>query len=162
RKSHAFYQLQAQHRNNFEQLEKMLQAQLQRKAKLVIETLAGISGPDASASLMEKEKQARVQAEGEKRKQFLEHAIVRDTKEIFGAELYGVKKEKSKYGGEKMTKRGGGFGGGMGNMQQLMQQAKQRQAKMEAMQADLASKTAEASAGGGAVRAVVNGKNELL
>jgi DNA-binding YbaB/EbfC family protein len=50
----------------------------------------------------------------------------------------------------------------MGNMQQLMQQAKQMQAKMEAMQAELATKTVEASAGGGAVRAVVNGKYELL
>jgi DNA-binding YbaB/EbfC family protein len=59
-----------------------------------------------------------------------------------------------------MTRRGG-LGGG-GNMQQLMQQAKQMQAKMEAMQAELANKTVEASAGGGAVRAVVNGKNEIL
>lgn len=60
--------------------------------------------------------------------------------------------------------RRGGFpgGGGMGNMQQLMQQAKQMQAKMEAMQAELATRTVEASAGGGAVKAVVNGKNEIL
>ena len=62
-----------------------------------------------------------------------------------------------------MNRRGGGFGGGGGgNMQQLMQQAKQMQAKMEAMQAELANKTVEASAGGGAVKAVVNGKYELL
>jgi len=62
-----------------------------------------------------------------------------------------------------MTRRGGfGGGGAGGNMQQLMQQAKQMQAKMEAMQAELATKEVEASAGGGAVRAVVNGKNELL
>ena len=63
-----------------------------------------------------------------------------------------------------MNRRGGfpGMGGGMGNMQQLMQQAKAMQAKMEATQAELATKTVEASAGGGAVRAVVNGKNELL
>jgi DNA-binding YbaB/EbfC family protein len=63
-----------------------------------------------------------------------------------------------------MNRRGGGFpgGGGMGNMQQLMQQARQMQAKMEAMQAELALKTVEASAGGGAVKAVVNGKYELL
>lgn len=57
---------------------------------------------------------------------------------------------------------GGGGGGGMGNMQQLMQQAKAMQAKMEAMQAELATKLSEASAGGGAVRAVVNGKNEVV
>lgn len=55
-------------------------------------------------------------------------------------------------------KRGGGFG----NMQQLMLQAKQMQAKMEKVQADLAAKTVEAAAGGGAVKAVVNGKQELL
>ena len=60
-----------------------------------------------------------------------------------------------------MNRRGGGFPG-MGNMQQLMQQARQMQAKMETMQAELATKTVEASAGGGAVKAVVNGKNEIL
>ncbi len=56
----------------------------------------------------------------------------------------------------------GGPGGGMGNMQQLMQQAKQMQAKMEQMQGELATKTVEASAGGGAVKAVVSGKQELV
>ena len=56
-------------------------------------------------------------------------------------------------------KRGGM---GLGNMQQMMQQARQMQAKMEAIQAELASKSVEASAGGGAVKAVVNGKQELL
>jgi DNA-binding YbaB/EbfC family protein len=50
----------------------------------------------------------------------------------------------------------------MGNMQQLMQQAKAMQAKMEATQAELATKQVEASAGGGAVRAVVNGKSEII
>jgi nucleoid-associated protein EbfC len=59
-------------------------------------------------------------------------------------------------------KRGGGGFPGMGNMQQLMQQAKQMQAKMEQVQSELASKTVEAAAGGGAVKAVVNGKYELL
>jgi DNA-binding YbaB/EbfC family protein len=47
-------------------------------------------------------------------------------------------------------------------MQQLMQQARQMQQKMEAIQAELAGKTVEASAGGGAVKAVVSGKQELL
>lgn len=56
-------------------------------------------------------------------------------------------------------KRGGG---GFGNMQQLMQQAKQMQQKMEAMQAELAHKTVDGAAGGGAVKATVNGKQELL
>ncbi len=58
-------------------------------------------------------------------------------------------------------KRGGGFGG-MGNMQQLMQQAQQMQKKMEAIQQELATKTVEAAAGGGAVKAVVTGKQELV
>ena len=56
-------------------------------------------------------------------------------------------------------KRGGG---GFGNMQQLMQQAQQMQKKMEQLQAELANKTVEASAGGGAVKAVVSGKQEIL
>jgi DNA-binding YbaB/EbfC family protein len=55
-----------------------------------------------------------------------------------------------------------GFGGGMGNMQQLMQQAKAMQKKMEDMQAELASKTVEAAAGGGAVKVVMSGKQELV
>lgn len=54
----------------------------------------------------------------------------------------------------------GGFGGG-GNMMQLMQQAKQMQQKMEKIQEELANKTVEGSAGGGAVKAVVTGKMEL-
>lgn len=58
-------------------------------------------------------------------------------------------------------RRGGGFGGG-GNMNQLMQQAKQMQAKMEAIQEDLGKELCEAQAGGGAVKAVVNGKQELV
>ncbi len=55
-----------------------------------------------------------------------------------------------------------GMGGGFGNMQQLMQQAKQMQKKMEDMQAELASKSVEASAGGGAVKVVMSGKQDLL
>ena len=58
--------------------------------------------------------------------------------------------------------RRGGGGGGMGNMQQLMQQAKAMQQKMEQMQAELATKMVEGAAGGGAVKAVVSGKHELI
>ncbi|MCO5143408.1 MAG: YbaB/EbfC family nucleoid-associated protein [Oligoflexia bacterium] len=57
-------------------------------------------------------------------------------------------------------KRGGGFG--FGNMQQLMQQAQQMQKKMETVQAELASKQVEASSGGGAVKVVLTGKQELV
>ena len=48
---------------------------------------------------------------------------------------------------------------GMGN---LLKQAKKAQAQMAKIQEELARKTVEASAGGGMVTAVVNGRNELL
>jgi DNA-binding YbaB/EbfC family protein len=48
--------------------------------------------------------------------------------------------------------------GGMGNM---MKQVQQMQAKMAQMQAELESAEIEASAGGGMVKVVVNGKNEV-
>lgn len=60
----------------------------------------------------------------------------------------------------------GGFapmGGGMpGNMNNLMKQAQKMQRQMEEMQKDLGTKQVEATAGGGAVKAVVNGRKELL
>ena len=48
--------------------------------------------------------------------------------------------------------------GGMGNM---MKQVQQMQAKMAEMQAELENAELEASAGGGMVKVVVNGKNEI-
>lgn len=88
RKSHAFYQLQAQHKANFELLERYLQAMLGRKAKLTIESIVGAANPQStSVSIVEKEKHESAQAVEHTRKKFLEHDIVRDTKEIFGAEL---------------------------------------------------------------------------
>ena len=48
--------------------------------------------------------------------------------------------------------------GGMGNM---MKQVQQMQAKMAEMQAELESAEIEAGAGGGMVKVVVNGKNEI-
>ncbi|MFO7984137.1 MAG: YbaB/EbfC family nucleoid-associated protein [Desulfuromonadales bacterium] len=48
---------------------------------------------------------------------------------------------------------------GMGN---IMKQAQQMQEKMAQMQEELAEKTVEASAGGGMVTAVVNGKQSLV
>lgn len=96
RKSHAFYQLQAQHKANFEQLEKYLQAMLGRKARLVIESITGAANPQsASVSIVEKEKAETAQAVADTRKKFLEHDIVRDTKEIFGAELSSFDIDKS-------------------------------------------------------------------
>jgi len=48
--------------------------------------------------------------------------------------------------------------GGLGNM---MKQVQQMQAKMAEMQAELENAEIEASAGGGMVKVVVNGKNEI-
>ena len=48
------------------------------------------------------------------------------------------------------------------NMNKLMKQAKQMQAKMSKVQEELEEKKVEATAGGGAVKVVVNGKQEVL
>ncbi len=48
------------------------------------------------------------------------------------------------------------------NMKKMMKQAQQMQAKMQKMQEELADKTIEATAGGGAVKAVVNGQKDLV
>jgi DNA-binding YbaB/EbfC family protein len=45
---------------------------------------------------------------------------------------------------------------------QIMKQAQMMQQKMAKLQEESAQQTAEATAGGGAVAAVVNGKNQLL
>ena len=50
----------------------------------------------------------------------------------------------------------------MANFGNIIKQAQQMQAKMARLQEELAQKTVEASAGGGMVTAVVNGKNELI
>lgn len=53
-----------------------------------------------------------------------------------------------------------GFGG-MGNMQKMMKQVQKMQADMAKMQDELGEKTVEATAGGGAVKIVMNGKQEV-
>jgi nucleoid-associated protein EbfC len=45
---------------------------------------------------------------------------------------------------------------------QIMKQAQMMQQKMARLQEEAAQKTAEATAGGGAVSAVVNGKNQIV
>ena len=50
----------------------------------------------------------------------------------------------------------------MANFGNIIKQAQQMQAKMARLQEDLAQRTVEASAGGGMVTAVVNGRNELV
>ena len=55
---------------------------------------------------------------------------------------------------------GGGFGGGV-NMN-MVRQAQKMQQDMLKMQEELEQQTYEAAAGGGVVKAVVSGKNEVL
>ena len=64
-----------------------------------------------------------------------------------------------------MAKRGG-FPGGMGgfggmNLNQLMKEAKKMQTEMEKTQEEITSKTFEATAGGGAIKAVVGGDKSI-
>ena len=51
---------------------------------------------------------------------------------------------------------------GMPNMGQLMKQAQKFQSKMGKLQEELGEKTVEASAGGGMISVVANGKQELI
>jgi len=70
-------------------------------------------------------------------------------------------REKEEY---KAMARGGFPGGfpGMGNMNQLMKQAKKLQEQMAKLQEELEQMTVEASAGGGVVTVVANGKKEIV
>ncbi len=52
--------------------------------------------------------------------------------------------------------------GNMGNMGKMMKQMQKMQADMAKMQEEVAAKTVEASAGGGVVKVVANGKQELV
>lgn len=54
------------------------------------------------------------------------------------------------------------FNPGGGNMNNMIKQAKQVQEKIVKMQEELKEREVEASSGGGAVTATVNGKQELL
>ena len=56
----------------------------------------------------------------------------------------------------------GGFPGMGGNMNNMMKQMQKMQKQMEDLQAELEVKEVEASAGGGAVKVVCNGKREVL
>ena len=52
--------------------------------------------------------------------------------------------------------------GGGANMNQMIKQAKKMQEQMAKMQEDLQEKVVEASAGGGAITAIVNGRQDVL
>ena len=54
-----------------------------------------------------------------------------------------------------------GMGGGPGNMQAMLRQAQKMQEDVARVQQELEEKEYSASAGGGAVRATVNGKHTL-
>lgn len=48
------------------------------------------------------------------------------------------------------------------DFQQIMQQAKEAQTKLQQLQEELATRTVEASSGGGMVKVVVNGRQEVI
>ncbi|TLM98866.1 YbaB/EbfC family nucleoid-associated protein, partial [bacterium] len=50
----------------------------------------------------------------------------------------------------------------LGNMGKMMKQVQKMQADMAKMQEELAAKTVEAASGGGMVKVVANGKNEIV
>lgn len=50
----------------------------------------------------------------------------------------------------------------MGNMNKLMKQVQKMQKDMEKLQDELKEKTVEATAGGGVVKAIANGKKQLV
>lgn len=59
--------------------------------------------------------------------------------------------------------KGGRFPGGMGgNMSNMLKQAQKMQQDIAKMQAELETREVEASTGGGAVKAVVSGKKEVI
>jgi DNA-binding YbaB/EbfC family protein len=51
---------------------------------------------------------------------------------------------------------------GFGDMQRMMRQVQKMQADMQRVQAEAAERSVEATAGGGAVKAVCNGHGDLL
>lgn len=55
-----------------------------------------------------------------------------------------------------------GFGGLPGDMKNLMKQAQQMQEKLKTAQAEAKLMVAEATSGGGMVKAVANGENQLV
>lgn len=52
--------------------------------------------------------------------------------------------------------------GNMGNMGKMMKQVQKMQSDMAKLQEELASRTVEASSGGGMVKVVTNGKQEVV
>lgn len=55
-----------------------------------------------------------------------------------------------------------GFGGMPGNIQAIMKQAQKMQQQLQKTQEEAANLTADGSSGGGMVKVVANGKNQLV
>lgn len=55
-----------------------------------------------------------------------------------------------------------GMGGGSQNMSAMIKQAQKMQEEMTTLQDDLEQRTYETTVGGGAIKAVVNGKKEVV
>ena len=83
------------------------------------------------------------------RQEALNHPLVADVIEIFGGTVVDIKIEKER---PLMMKN-------MGNM---MKQAQQLQAKMVKLQEELSEKTIETSSGGGMIKVVANGKQQIV
>lgn len=96
RKSHSFYLLQAQHKTNFEQLQTHLRSYTHRTVRLALEAVAESEAKSPVASMREKEKTSQALSAADAKTRFLAHEIVKDTKEIFGAELSSFDIDKAK------------------------------------------------------------------
>jgi DNA polymerase-3 subunit gamma/tau len=96
RMAHSFYHSQAKFKANFDQLQGLLGGYLQRPVRLVLESVAGGETKSAVVSVREKEKVSQANSSAELKKKFLEHEVVRNTKEIFGAELSSFDIDKNK------------------------------------------------------------------
>jgi len=68
---------------------------------------------------------------------------------------------KERKGDVTMPKGFQGMPGGGMNMQQMMKQAQKMQKQMMEMQEDLANKTLDVSAGGGAIKVTINGEKQI-
>ena len=93
RKNHMIFQKQLETKANTEALEQMLLAYLGRKYAIKVETLPEQSAP---TSIVEKEEKNLAELVQNKKESFLRTDIVRNTEEIFGAQLSSFDVDKNK------------------------------------------------------------------
>ncbi|MGZ3692752.1 MAG: DNA polymerase III subunit gamma/tau [Bdellovibrionota bacterium] len=96
RKSHSFYMAQAKHKANFDQLQTLLREYTRRAVRLDFETVADGESKTPVVSMREKEKTSLAQTAADAKTRFMTHDIVKDTKEVFGAELSSFDIDKAK------------------------------------------------------------------